>query len=582
MKHLVVSKKTEFPATDVERVKAKAETEFFNDINSVLSKSFQLAHYNTFKGDPGFIEKDLENIRAVTPEDVMRVYNTYVKDKPYVLTSFVPKGKPGLIALNSQEANVVEENIQEATKISQTETATEEAIRKTSSNIDRSVEPSTGEDPVINIPDIWNESLTNGLKVFGIEHTELPMVRFEITFDGGLLLDDPAKPGVANLISDMMMEGTKNKTPEELEEEIELLGAEFHMYTAREEIILTVNTLSRNYEKALKLAEEIILEPRWDEEQFELAKTRTINSIRQRSADPNHLAYTTFNKLAYGKDHIFANFTMGNEQSVNSITLEDLKTYYNKNMAPNISCFHIAGDVTKEEVLNSLKSLESKWQSRDVEFPVYKTPSGPENSKIYFVDVPGAKQSVIYIGYLALSRDNPEFYATTVMNYKLGGSFNGILNLILREEKGYTYGARSNFSESKEKGAFIASASVQSGATLESAQIFRDEMKKYREGLSPEDFKFTKNALIKSNARRFETLYSLTGLLKSISKYNLPTDYIKQEEEIIRNMTPEKHQELAQKYINPDKMIYVIVGDAATQLEPLEKLGYGKPVIVKD
>ena len=121
-----------------------------------------------------------------------------------------------------------------------------------------------------------------------------------------------------------------------------------------------------------------------------------------------------------------------------------------------------------------------------------------------------------------------------------------------------------------------------SGATLESAEIFRTEMKKYREGISKEDFEFTKNALIKSNARRFETLYSLTGLLKSVSKYDLPKDYIKQEENIIRNMTPEEHKALAQKYIDPDKMIYVIVGDAATQLKPLEKLGYGKPVIVKD
>ena len=189
---------------------------------------------------------------------------------------------------------------------------------------------------------------------------------------------------------------------------------------------------------------------------------------------------------------------------------------------------------------------------------------------------------MIYIGYPALSRNDPDFYASSVMNYKLGGSFNGILNLILREEKGYTYGARSYFSESKEKGAFIASASVQSAATFESVEIFRDEMKKYREGLSQDDLEFTKNALIKSNARRFETLYSLTGLLKTISKYGLPTDYIKQEEEIIRNMTPEELKALAQKYIDPDKMIYVIVGDAATQLKPLEKLGYGEPVVVSD
>ncbi len=569
-------------ATDVERVKARAETNFFNSMSSVLSKSFQLASYNTFKGDPGFIEKDLENLRAVTVDDIMRVYNTYIKDKPYVITSFVPKGETGLMAENSKVAGIVEESNSDVFLTGQEETAEENDFPKTPSNIDRSVEPPLAADPVVNLPDIWDAQLNDGLKVYGIEQSELPMVRFEITFNGGFLLDDTGKIGVANLITDMMLEGTQNKSPEELEEEIELLGAEIYAYTSNEEIVLTVNTLSRNFEKTLNLVEEIITEQRWDEEQFELAKTRTINSIRQRSANPNYLANLTFNRLAYGKDHIFSNNTLGTEESVKSITIDDLKNFYDRNMVPNIATFHVVGDVSKDEVLQSLASLEEKWQPKDVEFPSYTTPPQPEHSKIYFVDVPGAKQSVIEIGYLSMSRNDPDFYAATVMNYKLGGSFNGILNLILREEKGYTYGARSYFNELKENGTFVATASVNSGATLESVEIFRDEMKKYREGINMEDFNFTRNALIKSNARRFETMYSLTSLLRTISKYDLPKDYIRQEEDIIRNMTPEEHKALAQKYIDPDRMIYVVVGDAATQLKPLEKLGYGNPVLVKD
>ena len=155
------------------------------------------------------------------------------------------------------------------------------------------------------------------------------------------------------------------------------------------------------------------------------------------------------------------------------------------------------------------------------------------------------------------------------------------MNLVLREEKGYTYGARTSFSGSLNPGTFTASSSVQSPATLESVQIFRELMLKYRKGITPEDMKFTKDALIKSNARRFETLGSLLGMLNSIATYNHPFDFIKQREEFVKNLTLEKHKELAQKYINPDRMIYLVVGDGATQMKPLEKLGLGKPVLIE-
>jgi zinc protease len=167
------------------------------------------------------------------------------------------------------------------------------------------------------------------------------------------------------------------------------------------------------------------------------------------------------------------------------------------------------------------------------------------------------------------------------MNYKLGGNFNGILNMILREEKGFTYGARSGFSGGKTYGTFEASSSVRSSATEESVQIFKDEIEKYRQGIADTDLEFTKNALIKSNARSFETLGALHGMLTSISAYNLPYDYIKTEESIVKSMTLESHKALAQKFLQSDNMFYVVVGDAATQLSALEKIGLGKPVLVE-
>ncbi len=185
------------------------------------------------------------------------------------------------------------------------------------------------------------------------------------------------------------------------------------------------------------------------------------------------------------------------------------------------------------------------------------------------------------MGNAALPRTDKDYFPATVMNYKLGGSFNGILNMILREEKGFTYGARSGFSGYKYHGNFAASSSVRSDATFESVSIFKNEIEKYIKGISEEDLQFTKDALLKSNARNFETLGALLNMLKEISSYDLPFDYVKQEEKFIRQLTAEQHKKLAQKLLNPEKMYFVVTGDAETQMEQLEEIGLGKPVLYK-
>ncbi|MCW9037557.1 pitrilysin family protein [Altibacter sp.] len=557
---------------DIERIKAGLETQFYNGISSVLGKSFQLAQYNVFAGDPGFIEQDIENIKKVTKEDVMRVYNTYIKDKPYVMTSFVPKGQLDLIAANSEKAAVVEEEIKE--NVTKTVTDSNEEIAKTPSKIDRSVEPTQGEAPKLTIPDTWTAELSNGMDVYGIEQNEIPTVNFSLVIEGGHLMDSKDKNGVANLMTDIMMEGTANKTPEQLEEEIELLGASINMYTTNESIVIRGNTLTRNFDKTMKLIEEILLEPRWDEEEFGRIKTKTINEIKRADANPNVVANRVYDKLLYGEDHIFSYPISGTEEAVQAITINDLKEFYTKNFSPSISTFHVVGKIDKEEALKSLNGLEERWKAKEVTIPEYPIANTRDKASLYFVDIPNAKQSVINIGYIALPRTDKDFYPAEVMNYKLGGSFSGNVNLILREEKGYTYGARTGFSGSKIPGTFTASSSVRTNTTGESVKIFKDEIAKYKDGISEEDLEFTKNALIKSNARRFETQFSLLGMLQEMSSYELPPNYIENEEKVIKNMTLEQHKELANKYLDESKMAYLVVGDAATQFAQFKKMGF--------
>lgn len=557
---------------DIERIKAGLETQFYNGISSVLGKSFQLARYNVFTGDPGFITKDIDNIKKVTKEDVVRVYNKYIKDKPYIMTSFVPKGQLELIAENSEKANVVEEEIIENLTKEVEEASTE--ITKTPSNFDRSKPPVQSDAPELDIPEIWTANLDNGIKVSGIEQNEIPTVNFSLVIEGGHLMDDMKKNGVANLMSDILMEGTANKTPEELEEAIDLLGANIKMFTTNESIVIRGNTLTRNFDKTMDLVTEILLEPRWDEAELARIKTKTINEIERSDANPNAVANRVYNKILYGDDHIFSYPTSGTVESVKSITMSDLQLFYKKNFSPTISTFQVVGKIDKTAVLKDLNGLEARWAAKEVNIPEFPITNNRDKSSLYFVDIPNAKQSVINIGYISMPRTDMDFYPAEVMNYKLGGSFSGNVNLILREEKGYTYGARTYFSGSKTPGTFTASSSVRTNTTGESVQIFRDEISKYKDGISAEDLEFTKNALIKSNARRFETQSALLGMLQEINQYNLEADYIDVEETTVREMTLEKHKELARKYLDASKMAYVVVGDAATQFEQFKKMDF--------
>lgn len=568
-----------FTDKDVDRIKASMEKGFYQGLSSVLDKSIQLAFYNTYLNDPGFIEKDIENIKAVTREDIIRVYNTYLKGKPHIVTSFVPKGQPEAMAENSLKAEVNEEDI---TKASQVEIADLPAteVEKTPSVIDRTAEPPAGPEPEVRVPEVWKATLANGIEVYGIVNSEMPLVSMTMEIAGGASLDDLSMPGVASMVAAVMPQGTIGKTPEELEEETELLGSSISMRASNEEITLSSSTLSRNFGKTVSLMKEILLEPRWDSAEFVMAQTRTRNALIQAAARPSSVASDQFMKLVYGPDHIFGYDLRGTKESVDLITIEHLKEYCDRNLSPNVTRVYVAGNVSREEVLGSLKPLEDEWKAREVTFKSYSLPPAPEKSQIYFVGIPGSRQSVVYAGYPAITRSNPDYVRADFANYRFGGAFTSILNQILREEKGFTYGAGSGFREMKSPAPFYASTSVRSDATLETMQIITGEMRKYRNGISEEDLQFIKNCMIRSNALRFETNEALVNMLSYIGKYGFSNDWVKKEEDIIRNMSVEEHKAVTGKYFDPDRMIYVVVGDAATQLKPLEKIGFGKPVLI--
>jgi len=565
---------------DLKRIKAGQETDFYNSISSVLGKGFQLAQYQIFAGDPNEINKNVDRIMNVTAEDVKRVFEKYIKGKAYVATSFVPKGQKELALEDSNAAEVVEEKIVEG---AEAEIVIDETVtyEKTPSSFDRSTEPPYWGTPEIKTPEIWKTALPSGLEVYGITSKEVPLIRFSIEMEGGLLLEDPNKVGVSNLLANLMTKGTKNKTPQELEEAIELLGSSIYVNAEDEKITLSGSSLARNYEATMELVREILLEPRWDEEEFKLTKQQALSRIKQQKANPNSIAEDEFKKLIYGSNHILSNNNLGTEESVEAIGLEDLKKYYRENLSPKNALFMAVGDLDKEKAEASLRAISANWKPKNVTIPEFPKPEAPETSKVYFYDVPGAKQSVIKIGAPGLAATDADFYSAEVMNYRLGGGgFASKLTQELREGKGYTYGIRSRFNGGKLVGPFEISSGVRSNITFEAVELIKQIMEDYPEDLDPNDLEVTKGFMIKSNARKFETLQAKLGMLSDISNYDLPDDYIKQREEKATNFTLEDLQDLARKYINPDNMIYLIVGDAETQLDKLENLGFGKPVLL--
>ena len=566
---------------DLRRIKAGQETAFYNGISSNLNKALQLGLYNEYAGDPGFIGQDIKNILSVTKEDVQRVYNKYIKSKNAIYLSVVPEAQPDLVLSGSEEAYVKEEKVvQGAEKQFQMKYGEKSSdFEKTPTIHDRS-EPALGELPLLKVPEVWRSSLLNGVKLYGIENNELPLIQFSMRIDGGQALDVKGKEGTAVILGSMLKEGTKTKTPAELEAAIDLLGSSISFSAGLEGMYVSGNTLERNFDETVALVTEMLTEPRWDERAFEIVKNRRINTIKQRKTSAQSVAFNALSKQLYGEDHPAATPVGGTEKSVQSITMNDIKNYFNENISPQVSHFHVAGKMTQRSIEKSLKQLSQNWIGSDVELPEIKTSKPPARSKVYFIDIPGAKQSAITLGTLSIPGGNPELYKYSVVNNRLGGGMEARLMRTLRLEKGYTYGAGSFYRENSYQTPFYAYSQVRSNVTLESLEIFKNIINGYAESYNSEDLELTKNKLIKQNALRFERLGSLLNMLDTISKFNFPDTYIQEQQDVLRSMNLQDAKSIAQSEFNADKMYFVIAGDAKTQLRRIKELGYGSPIML--
>ena len=560
---------------ELQRIKAELETQLYQGVSTVLNKAFQLVRDNEFNGDPGYLATTANLTNAVTSEDVMRVYNKYIKGQNYVMTSVVPKGQVELAVEGSEKAEVWIEEVKNDVASEEVSQGEEAEYEKTPSKYDRS-EPEFGELPLFKAPEVWTAELDNGMEVYGIENNEVPLVQFEIRIPGGQLLDPEGKAGVASLLSDLMMQGTANRTPAELEEAIGLLGANINISSSNEDFYIRGTCLSKNFDETMDLVEEILLEPRWDEDEYERLKTALKTRLKGQEAEPQAIASRTFFKLLYGQENSFGIPGAGTLETANAITMQDLKDYYD-NLAPENASFHVAGSIEKDRVVGVLEDLAEEWTANAPEITNNEIKPLGEPGTLYFIDVPDAKQSVILIGKLVLSETDEDADKLVFANEILGGGSSGKLFQTLRIEKGYTYGAYSGIQENLEISPFYITTSVRANATLPSLKIIEEMVQNYASDFGSEEVELTQNKLLKENTRAFESLGAKLGILRDMSKYNKSDDFIEEKQEELMDMEAEDFKEVIREYLNEDEMIYVVVGDKATQLEEVKELG--KPVV---
>ena len=567
---------------DLERMKSMQETMLYNVMMSLESKTQALARNNVFAGRPDQMVIDLAHYQAVTKEEVMRVYRKYVRGKHFVALSTVPQGQTSL-ALTGSVVVRPDEDSPVGQKLVADEGAVtdDDPYEYTPSVFDRSVEPPLlANTPESAMPPVWTGEMSNGMKVKGMAYTELPVVQFAVYLNSGMLCEPKGKSGLARLTAAVLNCGTRTKTPEELEVALGLLGARVSFGVSTERMQLSGSCLKKNFPQVLRLVEEMLLEPRWDETALELARKRMIGNIRQSSTEPKVLARHVFRQMMYGPENVLSNSALASEKEVAAITMEDIKTFYKTHIVPGQATFDFVGGYEKKEVMKFLQPLARTWTTGGASQERLNLNFMAPQAKVYFVDYPGAKQSYILLGCPAMPKASNDYYPAKMVNQLLGASSNALLFDVLRLQHGYTYGAYSFFDCGKYANEFRATSSVQAAYTLEAMQLFKSCISTYGEQFTEQSLVKTKDAMFKENAAAFEMPDARLDLLSEMTVDGLPVDDLKRQEQLLKRMTLPEAKACIRNWLDYDRMFFVVVGDAASQLDRIRKSGLGEVKVV--
>jgi zinc protease len=548
-------------AAEVNRAYNIREADVIFGLQTVLSRGGQLSTFAGYGKKPDSFQADLDRYRKVTPADIQRVAVKYLNDKRLVM-SHVPR-KSDAPKTNAATAN----------------TPTSAVMPKKDAALIAAQEaklPPAGAIPKFNLPAIEKTKLSNGLNVWMVKQTELPIISMNLVTGAGATSDAAGKPGAAWMTGTLLDKGTNRRTAIEIANELQSIGASVNSSVSWDTTNLAMQTLTKNLDSALDIYADVVVNPAFAADELESARRRMLVNFVQRKSVPAAIGDAVFNKVVYG-DQAYGKAIFGDEKSVKAMTREDLLNFYQANYRPNNSTLIVVGDVDGKTLLPKLEKAFAGWKP-GANSNVRRETTQTMKSKggIYIVDKPGAPQSSVYIGQAGIERNNPDYYAVHVMNMILGGGSNGRLFQNLRQDKGYTYGAYSRFDYRRGAGPFTATGEIQTVSTKEAIAEFIKEFNGMRGAIpiTPQILETTKQAIIRGFPNGFETVGQINFQLSNLVTFGLPDNTFNEYITKINQVTAQDVNRVANKYLTPEQMAIVVVGDRQTIEPNLKSLGY--------
>lgn len=538
---------------ELTRVKTKTISSFVKGIEQIGGfggKSDILASNYVYTGNPAYYEKELNWVQNAGRDDLKQVANKWLDDGMYHLEI---RPYPNLQAQESK--------------------------------VDRSGIPEPGEPPVAEFDEFERAELDNGMSVIFARRDAVPVVKFRLSVDAGYASDQFSKPGVAKLAMNMLDEGTENRNALEINDELIMLGAELGAGSNLDTSYVSLSSLTTTVKDSLEIFADVVLNPAFPEEELERLRKQQLTSIRQEQSTPNSMALRVLPELIYGDDHAYSNPLTGSGtiESVQSITLDELKNFHQTWFKPDNATMIVVGDTSMEQIRSMLEEKFASWEPGNVPEKNIPHVQRHDDTGVYLIDRPGSEQSILLAGIIAPPKNNPNEIAIQAMNSIIGGSFTSRINMNLREDKGWSYGASSGLIDARGQRTFYVYAGVQTDKTIESIDQVIAELNGFV-GDSPtteqELEKTIKNRAL-SLSGRWETSGAVLGTLAEIVQYDLPDDYFDNYAGKIMDLETAQIDHAADALIHPDSLTWVVVGDRRLVEEKLKSLNLG-PVKVID
>ncbi len=564
-------------ADEMTRALNGIEAQSIFGLQTVLGKANQLNSYATFINKPDYFQADLDRYRNVTPADVQRVAKQYLTDKKLVMT-IVPRSKSAKSVTadpsNKPTSKPGSDKIEKSGAMKADKMTQDDPLYK---------QPAPKADPKFTLPNIEKTELSNGLEVWLVKQSELPIVSMNMVFKTGSTNDPQNLSGLSDFTAGLLDEGTKKRSAEEIANEVQSIGAQLFAGGNDDASTVRMATLTKNFDKALDIYADVILNAEFPEKEVDTYRKRVIVGLLQRRDNPNAIANLVYNKILYGVEHPYG-VTLS-EKSAKAINREELIKFRDNFYRPNNAVLIVVGDADLKTLKPKLESSFKDWKVGGVSQVSLPDAPTQEKALIYVVDKPGAAQSVINIGQIGVSRESPDYFPLQIMNSLLGGQFTSRINMNLREDKGYTYGARSGFAFRRGAGPFTASAPVQTAVTAESVIEFLKEINGVRGEIpvTQAELDYNKQSLIRRFPSGFETVDQIASQLGNVVTYDLPDTYFNDYITRINSVTLDDINRVANKYLTPDKMAILIVGDRKEIESKLKEIkGLGDSIVYLD